>query len=1007
MGLLITSRKFFYENKNGSDFSLNLGDFTNFLRPSVAGFCKAVYEFTLTNFVSVRVSEVTSFDIVLVSGDRHTIKILGSVSGAFWEEWKEGFVFDVFDITGSVKRVTDGTVISISGDTLTFDSSTVTVGSYDNADAKVVQEWTDFNFFYRNFGDDFNSPIDNSPQKFIVDLGSPQSTSLVTGNSIGSGAWQNGSFKLKFVSDSDDGAIQLFEFEHIFEVLPYFESNQIADITNRNTVVPYIDSIINYDIRLEAYNIANVSSVFVNEDTQQGQVTWYDSAKYSVPTSYSVTSIVYTDTVTSKILTKLTTENKVQVVVVIADNGGAPFVASDPFTIKHSLLLEDYTDSTTQLYDEIWLNENLRSTLGAGAAANTIITNLTGVRDSAVQITITFDIELTASQKLQVENGFNYILLAYLEDSTLTNLTTNETPLILDINNYTVNSDVDGFVSETSAVYNKQNVDIGSGGTTDYDGTIEDGVVATVNFTINPTVDKAILNNLAFLVLAYDTVNNVWFEIQRNDIGINQNIFVTDSGTSKKLQQIELNTTRGFDLKAGNQFNFKKITTGTFANPVQPYTFNFGFKINWEAFESLPSASTDFYDATKENNGLNLNTSNYSGAQNREIRFAREYIYTIDGVKTTKVIFSPDSDIKDYGESTTGWSVAINTENDAAFDLEEKFENRKDTTIVALFTDGNTQTDINSFEAVIIAKEKNSSDFFEISTLRAVLEGGILKPITGTKASKALVGGDFEVRCKLDFTKLANPNYSISARIYFDVIFSDLKALELDGINEWVKVTGSEASYNFIHQTGIFTLWAWVKFADIASSGFAPVMGNNSGTTAQHGFFFAYDGFGKLRFSITKAVGGTPVLDSLSTLDIVDDNNYHLLMASGDGTNVFFTVDNVTETGSGTMVSFSGSNATKPLGLGRLDGTAFFIEGIEDDIAIANIEFSAAEKTEVWNAGCPSNLATHSKSANIVSWWRMGDLDDDETLIKDRFGSDDGIPQQIVISDFVTDVPCP
>ena len=998
MGLVITSRKFFYENKNNSDFATDTGDFTNFLRPLAGEFCKAEIEFTLTNFIGVNPTAANSFVITNISGSDYTIEIL---DGGSWTTFKEGFVFDVFDNVGAALVVTTGTVDNVIGNTLFFNSATVTTGTYIDADAKTKHEWTDFNFFYRHFGNDYNSPIDGSPQQYHADLGSPQSVSLVTGNALGSGAWQNGSFKTKFVSTPDAGYTQLFTFEHIFEILPYFESGQIADITNVNTVAPYIDGVIKYDYKLEAYNIANVTSIFVNEETQLGQVTWFNSAKSNLPTSYSLTSITYTDTVTSKTLTKLTTENKVHVVVVIADDGAAPFVTLAPFTVKHSLLLEDYTANTTQLYDEIWLNENKRNTLDAVANSGTIITDLTGVRDSAIQITVEFDIELTAPQKLQVQNGFNYLLSIQLENSTKTNLDTNSTPLILDVNNYTVNTDVDGIISETSSLNYKHTNSIGVGGTTDYDGTIEDGVVSVIDFTIAPSVKQVTLNNLAFLVLAYDTVNNVWFEVQRNDIGIAQNTFITDLGTGKKLQQIELDTTRGFALKAGNQFNFKKIITGLFINPSQSYTLTFGFKINWEAFEALLGASTDFYDVTKENNGLNLNTSNYSGAFNRQIRFAREYIYTVGGIKTTKTIMSPDSDINDYDESDTNWTVVLNTENDVAFDLEEKFENLKDTTIVATFSDTTVQTDVDEFEAVIIAKEKNSSDFFEISTQRDVLPGGILKPITGTTASKSIVGDDFVVKCKMDFTKIANPNYSISARLIGVIFDFNQNSVFFDGVNEFI-LCGNDSSLDFDFNDA-FTISAWIK--PVTLSGNRDIVSRISSSGA---IGYALQTAGAVpRIVLTNNGSNQIVTVSLVSVGTIWAHLVWTNSGNGLGSGQRIYVDGSNQTGLSSPDNLAGNttSTTEQLSIGARQNGANRSNANIDEVSVWNKALSAAEVTEIYNSACPDNLAVHSAAANLVSWWRMGEGATFPT-IPDLGASNDGTMTNQEIEDITTDTIC-
>jgi hypothetical protein len=647
MGLVVTSKKFWYENLNDSDFSANTSDWSSYLRTTVGEKVKVEIDFTLTNWITA--TTTNQFVIANVSGTDYTCTHENTGGGEYqgnnWGTFEEGYTFDIYDNSGASLVVTTGTVTRKENNVLYFSSSTVTTGTYTNADAKTKHEWNDFNFFYKLFGNDYKSPIDGSLQKTRAQLGATRTT-LVTGEDLGSGAWQNGSWKIQFVSTPDSGYTQLFTFEHIFQVLPYYDSDSGAsETTILNPINPlFKDGKINYDFKLECFIPTNEQSIFSNEFALSGDTTWFNKSLPNKVSPYSTTSIVYTDTVTSETLTKLTTENKVNCVVVLNDSSGNVTTA-DPITLKHTFLPTDASADTTDLFDTVWVNENLRTTLDAVTTSGTIITDFTAVRTSASVITLDFDIEFTAGQKALLLDGYDYMLSVVYEDSTMVFDESNKTQLIIDVNNYTVNPDIDGVISETSTLYYKHQNDIGTGGTTDYDGTIEDGVVCVSTFEIEHATYSPVLNSLAFIVEAYDTVNDTWFEIQRNDIGIDQTTFVTSG--SYELQQIEVDTTRGFELKAGNQFNTYKIETGTLSGSTQPYTLTYSFKIDWQNEVSLLSADSVFYDSTLEHNGLNRNTSNYSGANNYEIRFSREYKYTIGEVQTTKVIHSPNSDIND------------------------------------------------------------------------------------------------------------------------------------------------------------------------------------------------------------------------------------------------------------------------------------------------------------------------------------------------------------------------
>jgi hypothetical protein len=82
------------------------------------------------------------------------------------------------------------------------------------------------------------------------------------------------------------------------------------------------------------------------------------------------------------------------------------------------------------------------------------------------------------------------------------------------------------------------------------------------------------------------------------------------------------------------------------------------------------------------------------------------------------------------------------------------------------------------------------------------------------------------------------------------------------------------------------------------------------------------------------------------------------------------------------------------LGIGTVPIAATFAPwaGNVDEMSIWSTELTAAEVTEIYNSGNPSNLLVHSEevlNGSLVSWWRCGDGDTAPT-ITDNKGSNDG-----------------
>lgn len=81
-----------------------------------------------------------------------------------------------------------------------------------------------------------------------------------------------------------------------------------------------------------------------------------------------------------------------------------------------------------------------------------------------------------------------------------------------------------------------------------------------------------------------------------------------------------------------------------------------------------------------------------------------------------------------------------------------------------------------------------------------------------------------------------------------------------------------------------------------------------------------------------------------------------------------------------------------------------YFAGLMDEVAFYDTQLSAAEVTEVYNAGVPTDLMTLSSSTSLVHWWRCGDGDTAPTLL-DVAGGASGSMTNMDATNFSSDTP--
>lgn len=148
-------------------------------------------------------------------------------------------------------------------------------------------------------------------------------------------------------------------------------------------------------------------------------------------------------------------------------------------------------------------------------------------------------------------------------------------------------------------------------------------------------------------------------------------------------------------------------------------------------------------------------------------------------------------------------------------------------------------------------------------------------------------------------------------------------SLTFDGTDDRVDTSGTESTFAFVENTGVFRIEAYIKLADYTLNDLSVITTSNELSSSSKGFWFGYEnrggqGVNALRLIVSNGASNLLVL-------IVDgaitDNNWHKVEAVGDGTSAELFVDGVS-IGSGSFGTFGTGDSALPLSLGDTSGSA-------------------------------------------------------------------------------------
>ena len=105
-----------------------------------------------------------------------------------------------------------------------------------------------------------------------------------------------------------------------------------------------------------------------------------------------------------------------------------------------------------------------------------------------------------------------------------------------------------------------------------------------------------------------------------------------------------------------------------------------------------------------------------------------------------------------------------------------------------------------------------------------------------------------------------------------------------------------------------------------------------------------------------------------------NDQAWHHVVATASGSQVILYCDNVA---AAPVASNNGyNNSALQIGCSRATvggGSGRYTNANIDEVTFWNAVLTPADINDLYNLGKPTNPIEHARSANLVSWWRMGD----------------------------------
>lgn len=202
-----------------------------------------------------------------------------------------------------------------------------------------------------------------------------------------------------------------------------------------------------------------------------------------------------------------------------------------------------------------------------------------------------------------------------------------------------------------------------------------------------------------------------------------------------------------------------------------------------------------------------------------------------------------------------------------------------------------------------------------------------------------------------------------------------------------------------------FSFAFWTKITDR----FNFILSKRDNTANSRGYSMYITSSGLLEVCLCNTSGSSEILVYSDTV-VYTANWRHIVVSytgSGLASGVSIVIDGVQDTtsvGSDTLGTNTIVNAAEFNLSGRTNGDSGAFEGSLYEVGAYNKALSLVEAQEVYNSGVPEDLQTLSTSADLTSYWKMGNGDTFPTLA-DNAGSNDLTMTNMAADNIVFDSP--
>lgn len=820
--------KCFNQLRNGVNFDQNLSEFTPNLVGNIGEKVMVSFSANITQTAFAQGAEEWQFTELV---DNVEIEVERS-SGSFIDDSVQvGDTFRYFNVWSTRKQPgnngaanctvdfisTDGkrmkfTVNSLIPPATGFISDTVSnVGMmFDQRDAANLNTaiFAKFGLISNEETFNFLSKTTENQQVYYrgeIPLGTPGS---LVAESLGSiKDWVSGEFRVRLDADDPDFFSAQYDIEHEFIINPFYIL-AFREFIDTNTIPELLagDNSLKYAVELELRKTltntgSSKSAIFQN---LLGFTGWYGENFNGLNKKYQVVSTSYEDTATGDPLEGINISLPTTATIVVEEIGGSiTDYSCGVYLIKVPTSEDDYIGTETDIVENFLFKSTIVSSPDT-SSGNVTTSLISG------NLVIEYEIDYTVAERLRLTTQDEFLLLVQVEDPTISAGNSDRVMLIADLVNYTdvdflaefINVDLYNFLSHG------QNTEDSTGGATRILSN-EDGILLNAAFGAN-VARNVIMNSIKLNLVAYNAAENKSFNLDTYDLNIEGTL---QSG----VQLIEIDTTRGYPLPVGDEFNLVRLETGNQVGDYRQYFLLFGQKIRWQDWILNPEADSVFFNSAEPNNNLNFKSSNYSGLEGYEIRLA--LVVNVTGEDDLGRIITGDFinyggvlTVNDYDESedvpaVTGVIQTFDLESGASLEGNILY-NGKDTLFRAVFQNAGTM----QYAIHRIEPSQNQGDgILELSSVFDPAPTNLLKPVAGETRLKFTDdgGGQVTTECIIDGDLIQEGvQYKLSARI--GQIPIDL----VDGFEFTIDTTQSGVSTNTQFQLPLVASGNYSFFVD-------------------------------------------------------------------------------------------------------------------------------------------------------------------------------------------------